>query len=224
MVGFFEKRIRLTGQKSSSLVIDNLCGQAGERENAVAGLYCDSLAQKEQTVTNMMGAILKQLAGRGGIPKDIREAFRRGEEGFGGGRPRPLDPMGLLRIVMSSLPQAFICIDALDACTAEHLTGLLESLRDIVREFPKTRIFLTGRPHVKEDIQRYFPKAIMMPITLKAEDIKNYIEMRLHGDAEPEAMDDNLRVDIISAILQLRPDKCVGAFGFSTRSKMYTYQ
>ena len=67
MVGFFEKRIRLTGQKSSSLVIDNLCGQAGERDNAVAGLYCDSLAQQEQTVTNMMGA--KAASRQGGHPE-----------------------------------------------------------------------------------------------------------------------------------------------------------
>jgi len=46
---------------------------------AVAGLYCDFLRQQEQTTTNIMGAILKRLAGRGGIPDYLREAFQKGK-------------------------------------------------------------------------------------------------------------------------------------------------
>ena len=59
-------------------MIDRLCDQARENDMAVAWLYCDYLAQKEQTVTNMMGAILKQLVRRREIPQDIREAFQEG--------------------------------------------------------------------------------------------------------------------------------------------------
>ena len=39
----------------------------------------------------------------------------------------------------------------------------LHSLRDIVRESPTARIFLTGRLHIREYIQRYFTKAVMIP-------------------------------------------------------------
>jgi len=129
-------------------VIDRLCDQAGDEDVAVTGLYCDFLAQQEQTVTNMIGAILKQLVGRGDIPKEVREAFQKAKKEFGGRGLLLAEMMGMLRIALASLSQVFICIDALDECLPKHLPQLLESLRDIVRESPRTRIFLTGRPHV----------------------------------------------------------------------------
>jgi len=90
----------------------------------------------------------------------------------------------MLRTAVASLPKAFICIDALDECQPKYLPELLESLRDIVQESPVTRIFLTGRPHVKENIQRCFTKVIVIPISPNADDIRNYVEMRLDRDAD----------------------------------------
>ena len=203
-------------------MIDSLCDQAGKEGTIVAGFYCDFLAQQEQTVTNMMGVILKQLVGRGDIPNDLREAFHKAKKEFGGRGLRLLDLMRMLRIIIDSLPQVFICIDALDECLPKHLPKLLESLRDIVRESPKTRIFLTGRPHVKEDIQRYFAKAIVIPISPNTNDIRSYLEMRLDEDADPEAMNDDLRADIIKVILEKISDMCVEAF-ILTASLCNTY-
>ena len=71
----------------------------------------------------------------------------------------------MLKIAIASLPRVFICLDALDECLPKHLPELLQSLGDIVRECPKTRIFFTGRPHVGEDVKRYFSKAIVIPIS-----------------------------------------------------------
>ena len=87
---------------------------------------------------------------------------------------------------------------------------------------PSTRIFLTGRPHVREDIQRYFTK-VVIPISPNTDDIRNYMEMRLSRNAEPEAMTNDLRADIVSVILEKISDMCVGPFGISTRSMMYPY-
>ena len=135
---------------------------------------------------------------------------------MGGRGLRLADLMGMLRIAIASLPQVFICIDALDECLPKYLPELLKSLRDIVRECPRTRIFFTGRPYVGEDIQRYFPKAAVIPISPKSDDIKNYLEMRLDGDADPEAMSDDLRADIIRIILERISGMCVGAFSISS--------
>ena len=63
-----------------------------------------------------------------------------------------------------------------------------------------TQIFFTGRPHVREDIQKYFTKAVVIPITPKTDNISNYLEMRLDGNPEEEAMGDDLWVDIVRAI------------------------
>ena len=198
----WKKRIPLTARGTSSVVIDSLCDQAEEESIAVAGLYCDFLSQQEQTTTNIMGAILKQLVVRGGIPSYLRNAFKKAKMKFGGRRPRLADLMRMLRTAIASLPRVFICLDALDECLPKHLPELLESLRDIIWESPRTRVFLTGRPHVREDVQRYFSKAAVIPISPNPDDIRDYVEMRLDRDADPEAMSNDLRVDIVRVILE----------------------
>ena len=205
-------------------MVDRLCDQAEDGDIVVAGLYCDFLAQQEQTVTNMIGAILKQLVDREEIMKGVCEAFQKRKQGFGGRRLLLADLMGMLRTTIALLPQVFICIDALDECLPKHLPELLESLRDIARESPKTRIFLTGRPYVRGAIQRYFTLAVVIPISPNTDDIRNYLEMRLDRDEDPEAMDNELRVDIMEGILNKMFDMCVGASGLLIISAMYTYE
>ena len=206
----------LTGRNSSSLVIDRLCDQTKEEDLAVAWSYCDYSIQQEQTVVNIMGAIVKQLVGRDGIPKDIREAFREAKKV--GGRPLLVDLMRMLRIAIARLPQVFICIDALDECLPKDIPKLLESLRDIVRESPTTKIFLTGRPHVGDAIHRYFTKAVTIPISPNEGDIRNYVETRLDNDEVPEAMDNRLRAEIVRIIVDKMSNMYVGV---SPLSKMY---
>jgi len=205
---------------TSSLVINSLCDQEGREGAIVGGLYCDFQIHQEQSVTNMMGTVLKQLVGRGDIPKYLCEAFQEAKRNFGGRGPRLPDLMKMLRITIASLPQVFICLDALDECLPKHLPDLLASLRDIVRESPKTRIFLTGRPHVTQDIQRYFPEVVVIPISPNTDDIRNFLEMKLGRDPEPEAMNDDLRADIL-IILARTSDMCVGVSPISALSNIY---
>ena len=195
MAGSF-KEVNITNRRNtSSLVIDRLCDEAEEEGLAVAWLYIDYLAQEEQTVTNLMGAILKRLIGGREIPKEIEKAFHQGR------RPLLAELIGILKKVMASLPPVFICIDALDECLSKNLPQLLESLRDIFRESPTTRIFLTGRPHVREAIQRYFPGAVEIPTSPNVDDVRSYLQMKLDRDENPEAMNDGLRADIVRNIL-----------------------
>jgi len=210
----------LTARISSSLVIDRLCDQAQDEGLAVAWLYCDYNVQHEQTVINIIGAFVKQLVGRSGIPKDIRDAFLAAKK-VGGRRPLLADLMRMLRIAIASLPQVFVCIDALDECLPKDLPQLLESLRDIVRESPGMRIFLTGRPHVGEVIDRYFTKAAAIPISPNEDDIRNYVKMRLDRDEVPEAMDNGLRGEIVRIVVDKMSNMYVGVSG---PSMMYAYQ
>ena len=206
------------------MVIDSLCDQAKEENITVAGLYCDFLSHQEQTIPNILGAILKQLAGRGDMPNCIREAFEKAKEEFVGRGPQLAEMMGMFRIAITSLPQIVICIDALDECLPKYLPELLKSLRDIARESPSTRIFFTGKPHVGEGVRRYFSSAVVIPISPNRDDIQNYLEMRLEGDPEPEAMNNDLRVDIVRAIMENISDMYVGPVSISTLLIMYTYQ
>ena len=207
-------------------MIDTLRDHSRKENIAVTGFYYDFLAQQEHTITNVMGAILKQLVGRGrgGSPNGLREAFQQAKDEFGGSGLRLADLMRMLRSATASLPSVFICIDALDECLPKYLPELLESLRDIVRESPTTRIFLTGRPHVGENVRRYFTKVVVIPISPNTGDIRNYVEMRLDRDTEPEAMNNDLRADIVRAILEKISDMCVGPSSIPALSIATTYQ
>ena len=181
-------------------MIDSLCDRAGGKDIAVVGLYCDFLAQQEQSAASILGAILKQLVSRGGIPKHIREAFRKAKKEFGGRGLRLPDLVGLLRRTIAPLEQVFICIDALDESAPKPRREFLESLREIVQVSPNTRIFLTGRPHINDEIMKYFSEVVRIPVSPTQEDIRSYLKMRLEGDTDPNVMDDELRADIMDII------------------------
>ena len=135
----WKKQITLTARNTSSFVIDSLCDRATEESTTVAGFYCDYRLQQEQTTTNIVGAILKQLVSRGRIPDYLREAFQKSKEKFGGRGLLLADLMAMLMAAIASLSRVFICLDALDECLPKYLPELLESLRDIVRESPRTK-------------------------------------------------------------------------------------
>ena len=181
-------------------MIDSLCDEAGGKDIAVVGLYCDFLAQQEQSATSMLGAILKQLVSRGRIPEHIREAFQKAKKEFGGRGLRLPDLVEIMKKVVTSLPRVFICVDALDESTPKHRQELLESLREIVRVSGNTRIFLTGRPHVGDEIKKCFGEVVRIPISPTRNDIRSYLEMRLRSDTDPDVMDDELRADIMRVI------------------------
>ena len=176
------------------------CDQVPNRDIVVAGLYCDYLAQEEQSPAKMLGAILKQLLERDGIPGSLRQAFRNEKRGFGGRAVQLLNLVEILKATIASLPQVFICIDALDECLPKNRLDLLRSLQDIVRTSPTTRVFLSGRPHIRDEIKRYFTEAIMVRFIPTIEDIEKYLEMRLDQDIIPGAMDYGLRAEIMRVI------------------------
>ena len=106
----------------------------------------------------------------------------------------------ILKKAITSVPRVFICIDALDECTANHRRELLESLREIIQMSPNIRVFLTGRPHIGDEIVKFFSNALRIPLSPTPSDIKSYLEMRLDRDSDPNAMDDELRADIMRII------------------------
>ena len=116
--------------------------------------------------------------------------------GFGGRALQLLDLVAILGATIASLPEVFICIDGLDECIPGNRRELLESLRDIVRASPTTRVFLSGRPHIRDEVKKYLTGATMIAIVPTVCDIQRYLEMRLDQDPTPSAMDDNLRAEI----------------------------
>ena len=180
------------------MVIDHFYGR--RQDVTVAGLYCDYLDRKEQTTSNMLGAMLRQLVGSGNIPEDIRRVFEHGKGHFGGVAPEVPELLQMLKLVIRQRQRVVICIDGLDESRAEHRTDLLRTLQAIVRESPNVRLFLTGRPFICSEVEKYFPSIDTVSVSPTMEDTQAFLRMKLDRDPEPDAMDDCLRADIMEII------------------------
>jgi len=191
----------LTSCDLSSLVIDKLCDQARGRRAAVSCFYFDFAAQKEQSPTNMMGALLKQvLSGLEEIPEEIAQTYEDHQKVIDGRGLKLIDIVKMLQTTASEKP-TFICIDALDECVAGYRVKVLDSLNQILQRSPGTRVFVTGRPQIQAEVEkRLSTRVIVLRITPRRHDIIGYLQTRLDEDTKLNAMDDSLKADILKKI------------------------
>ena len=199
----------------SSLVVDTLCDRVGEKNNAVTCFYFDFAARKEQSAMSVLGSFLKQVvSGMEKIPEGILQAFQEQKKAIGGRAPQLPDIVKMLQAITFS-QRTFMCIDALDECAAVHRIKILDSLKQILEKSPGTRIFVTGRPHIRAEIEkRLSGLVISMSIGPSKDDITRYLRARLSEDETPDAMDESLEADILEKIPENLSEMYVGAMVF----------
>ena len=149
----------------------------------------------------MLGALLKQLVcGLEEIPEEISRAYQGQKNSIGGRGPQLSDIVKMIQTT-SSKKRTFICIDALDECAAGYRVKIFDSLNRILEKSPVTRIFVTGRPHIRPEIGRCLAgRVVGVSISPKRDDIIRYLHSRLHEDTTPDAMDSSLEADILKKI------------------------
>ena len=201
------KEVLLIGCDASSLVVDTLCKQAVKANAAVACFYFDFAAQEEQSAADILGSVLKQIvSGLEQVPEGIVNAFRDREKVVGGRRLVLTEIVGLLQDISSSRC-TFICIDALDECEERHRVNLLDSLNQILQKSPSARIFLTGRPHIRTEVEKHFTgRAATRSITPTKNDMVIFLRAKLAEDAMPDAMDESFAEEIIQNIPDTVPE------------------
>ena len=195
----------LIGNKTSSLVIDSLREKTAGENILVLFLYCDYQAQKDQSVVNIIGSLLSQIAfGATQIPSEIRRCFelkQRGRQAL-----RLPDMLKLLVETISSVERVYICFDAMDELLPENRSELLRTLRQIIRDAPNIRLFLTGRPHIRGELDKYLTKgAYIIPIVADQGDIATYVSRKMEDDeddGDPVLMPEDLRHDIMKTMLE----------------------
>jgi hypothetical protein len=145
---------------------------------------------------NMLGGLLGQfLKGLSDIPSEIIGAFQRNLH---------LDISNLTKLLTTVLQQfdkSYICIDALDECDKRN--ELLSSLGKIISGFPRLRIFLTGRPHVRKVVEGHLDTSKSVEIMASEDDIRKFIIHEIDQDSksDPDLMTENLRQEITKAIV-----------------------
>ena len=201
----------LTIRDGSSLIVDRLCDHAGGQNTAVSCFYFDFAARKEQSATKILGSLVKQMvSGMEKIPEEISRAFQEQKRTVGGRKPQLVDLVGMLQAIASSRP-TFMCIDALDECAGVERLKLLDSLKEVLEQSPGIRIFVTGRPHIRAEIEsRLAGKVIGVPVSPTRGDIKMYLKVRLGLDETPDAMDESLKAEILEKVPEDMSDMSVG--------------
>ena len=209
----------LTSRGVSSLVVDTLCDQTRGRGTAVTCFYFDFAARKEHSATSVLGSLLKQVvSGMERIPEEISRAFQEQKTAIGGRAPRLPEIMKMLQAITSS-QHTFMCIDALDECAAVHRIKILDSLKQILGKSPGTRIFVTGRPHVRTEIEKGLAgRVISVSIGPSKDDIIRYLRARLSEDETPDAMDESLEADILERIPEGISEMYVGQWYWESYS------
>ena len=182
-------------------MIDTLCEEAVEGNTGVACLYFDFASQKEQSPAIVLGSVLKQIVGGlDKVPERIVKAFRDRGEVISGQRLRLSEIVGFLQDISSSR-YTFICIDALDECRPEHRVKLLNLLNQILQKSAGARIFLTGRPHIRGEVEKHLSGSVATrSVTPTKSDIITFLRAKLREDTILDAMDESLEEEIIQNI------------------------
>jgi len=195
----------LTNNKISSLVIDTLREQMRGQNVAVLSLYCDYQAQKDHSAVNLIGALLRQVALRArGIPEEVKSAFDEAMQ-EGGECLRLPDMVKLFVKTIDSIGLVYLCVDAVDEVLREHRPDFLRSLRQIIRDTPNVRLFLTGRLYIRGELDNYLTKgANVIQIVADQRDITNYLSRKLDDDRhqDPDLMTEELKNDIMRTMLE----------------------
>ena len=206
-----QRILLLIGCDASSLVIDKLCDEAVERYPTVACFYFDFASRNGQTPVNMLGSLLRQLVtGQGEIPETIVQDFRKEKMSIGG---RGLQVSGILKMfqTIAAVRRTFICVDALDECVPEHRIVVLESLGQMLQGSPNTRLFMTGRPHVRSEVERELGGAATFVSIRATEDgVLGFLREKLKKDTIPNMMSNTLEEDIMKSIPAISSETYVG--------------
>ena len=186
----------------SSLVIDKLCDDAIGQDTAVTCFYFDYAEREDQSPTNILGSLLKQLvSGSESIPEAIVQEFRSQKKLIGGRRPNISGILKMFQTITTTVP-TFVCIDAIDECAPEHRVVVLDSLAQILRGSPNTRVFMTGRPHVRSEVERSIGGRVdFTSIEPTADDVLRYLRERLRKDRmQGGVMNSTLEANILESI------------------------
>ena len=191
------------------MIINSLREQTCEENTLVLFHYCDYQTQKDQSAVNIIGSLLSQIAlGATEIPSEIQRSFELKKRGLQA--LRLPDLVKLLVKTVSSIEQVYICFDAMDELLSDNRSELLRALRQIIRDAPNIRLFLTGRPYIRGELDKYLTKgAYIIPIVADQGDIATYVSRKMEDDedgGDTDLMPDHFKHGIMKTMLEKASD------------------
>ena len=146
----------------------------------------------------------------------IAEDFQNEKMSIGG---RGLQVPGIPKMsrAITATRHTFICVDALDECVPEHRMVVLESIGQILQGSPNTRLFMTGRPHVRSEVERELGRVATFVLIRATEDgVVRFLHEKLRKDTIRNAMNSTLEEDIMKSIPAISSETYVGTSSLAT--------
>ena len=151
---------------------------------------------------HILGSFLRQLLITAKVPIPDQVIYNLQDIRGLGGKVGIEDILVLLKMQLQQLKCAFICIDAVDELEPNVRRQLLDTLKELATN--NTRLFLTGRDHVENEIQNRLKTMQRYKATVSAhrQEIEAFVEQKITDDLNPDAMDEVLAKDIADAIIK----------------------
>ena len=190
---------------NSSLVIDHLRSQFSIQDRvAIAYLYSDYRDQGNQTILNILGSLLTQLlTASPHLPKNVVDILRKKLKLRT--KLQIKDVVHLTKITLQHYSRTFICIDAVDELedrTRLALFGAMQGLLNISGIW----LFITGRPHIKNQVSTNFNAMQQFTITLVAnpDDVRLFLRHKLEiaEKADPGTLNEQLKEQILTSLTE----------------------
>jgi hypothetical protein len=189
----------------SSIVVDHLSAKFGNDAGVgIAYLYCNYQPQQEQTPTDLLSSLLKQLAQKQpAIPTEVKDLYKH--HTAEGSLP-PFDD--IVRVLHSTIrlhSKVFIIIDALDEYNFSNKEGLHKLLSGVSGLQDQVQLSLFATSRFVSEVTSQFDKCILKEIRAQEDDVLRYVNGRMHellrsGISKHPQLQDTIRRDIVKAV------------------------
>lgn len=178
-----------------SVVVEHLKAHFKVGRVGVLVIYCNYKEQAEQTVTNLIASLLKQLLQSGDVvPEDLVLLYHRHSNRDT--RPSLQDLSKILKNMISSYDKVYIIADALDEST--EVMGVRLELTSELLQFrsSKCNMMITARNYA--GLETIFENDTSIEVTATNEDVLMYVNARIsqanrlarHAKSHPGLLDE----------------------------------
>lgn len=157
----------------AAITVDHLHSVMQTADVGVTCFYFDYKRQTDQTIPNLLAAILKQLVqDQQSISPALSSLYD--EHQMRGTRPSLQEILDTLRSVLGDYSQVYVVIDALDECQERNDVRhqLLRVCRDLQKQF-NLHLMVTSR-HIS-DIMEEFKDVSQLEVRASSADVRRYV-------------------------------------------------
>jgi len=162
----------------AAITIDFLTRNVQSEVIGVAYIYCNYKAQADQTVSNLLAAILKQLVcARPSIVEPVSCLYEH--HALRNTRPSLEEIFSTLQSIVRNYSSVYVILDALDECSYQDSTSsrLLAKFYDLQKE-ADLRIMVTSR--FIHDVEKKFKSMARLEVRAHDTDVKQFVEGQIY--------------------------------------------